>query len=96
MQCGSRVSVIARNRTTRAARLPVPTIPPGKNSYDLIGSRLLAVDLSQTVAMQVGSMDIEPSLGAFMVRAQLLHQTPEAWRVIHFDEVRNFVRRKVI
>ena len=41
-------------------------------------------------------MDIEPSLGAFMVRAQLLHQTPEAWRVIHFDEVRNFVRRKVI
>ena len=46
--------------------------------------------------MQIAAMHVEPHLGALVVRAQPLHQPPEARRVIHLDEMRHFVRGEII
>ena len=41
-------------------------------------------------------MQIEPQLGPLEVRTDTIEQSPEARRVIHFDHMRTFVRRKII
>ena len=41
-------------------------------------------------------MDIEPSLGAFVIRTKASNQPPEPGGMVHLNEMRHFVRREVI
>jgi len=52
--------------------------------------------VGQAIAMQIRAVDIEPCLGALVIRAQALHHTPELCRVVHLDEMCHFVRGEVI
>ena len=56
----------------------------------------LAPGLGQAIAMQIGAMGVEPGLGAVVIRAKPLHQPPEPRRMVHLDEMRHFVRGKVV
>jgi hypothetical protein len=47
----------------------------------------------QSIAVQVGAMGIEPSLGALEVGVEPLDKPPEAWRVVELLEMGDLVRR---
>ena len=46
--------------------------------------------------MQVGAVDVEPNLGALVLRGEAIDQTPELGRVVHLDEVRDFVCGQIV
>ena len=80
MQCGSRVSVIVLQSIDagilrRHAKQQISQVISACGNFTASRGRL-----GQTVAMQVGAMDVEPGLGAFMIRAKPLHQRARTWR----------------
>ena len=50
----------------------------------------------QAIAMQIGAVHVEPDLGAMHGRTQALEQAPEAGGMIHFDQMRDFMRRQIV
>lgn len=48
------------------------------------------------VAMKIIAVGIEPSLGALGRRTNLGYNFPESRRVVHLDEMRNLMCRKII
>src|SRR5450756_509341 len=48
------------------------------------------------IAMQIGAVGVEPGLGARDVRADALDHAPEPARVVHFDKMRDLVRREIV
>jgi hypothetical protein len=49
-----------------------------------------------TVAMQIGPVVAQPALGLFQPRHRAGHELPEAWTVIHLDQMGNLVRGDVV
>ena len=49
-----------------------------------------------TVAMQVGAVRVKPGLGAAHLGADAFNQAPEAARMIHIDEMRDFMSREIV
>src|SRR5579884_690523 len=46
--------------------------------------------------MQTAAVHVEPRFGALHVRTDAFDQCPESPRMIHFDEVRHFVRGQIV
>ena len=46
--------------------------------------------------MQVGALGIQPGFGSLVIGEQPLHDTPEPCRMVHFDEMRHFMRGEII
>jgi hypothetical protein len=57
--------------------------------------RHLALRTSQTIAVQVGAMRIEPGLRLLMARDEAVQYAPKPLRVIHFNKVRHFMGGEV-
>src|ERR1019366_916461 len=56
----------------------------------------LARVVRHPIAMQIGAVGVEPGLGARDVRADALDHAPEPARVVHFDKMRDLVRREIV
>src|SRR5207244_2184584 len=57
---------------------------------------LMARRIRKTIAVQIGAVGIEPSLGHLMIRNQPVHHAPEPCRMVHFDEMRHLVGGEVL
>src|SRR5262249_54028172 len=56
-----------------------------------------ALELSlQAVSVQIGTVSVEPRLGAVHLRTNSAHDAPEARRMAEFDEMRRLVSREII
>ena len=49
-----------------------------------------------TVTVQIGTVRVEPGLGARHMRTETLDHAPEAARMVHFDEMRDLVRSEIL
>ena len=52
--------------------------------------------LIASIPVQRIAVGVEPALGALPVRADACDHAPERARVVHLDQVRDFVRRQVV
>ena len=48
------------------------------------------------VTMQIVAVGVEPALGAFDMAADAAADAPEPRRVVHLDQMRNFMRGEII
>jgi hypothetical protein len=85
-----------RERESGSQRVGTPstTRPPQlevRSAY-----RLSHSSARHSITMQVGALGIEPSLGSLVIRKQSLHDTPESCRMVHFDQMRHFMRGEII
>ena len=69
------------------------------NAAQLLGGRLWSPDglsAGQRIAVQLGAMPFQPAAGVVHARHRLAHQGPETRTVVHFLEMRDFMRRDII
>src|SRR5438093_9063725 len=72
--------------------------PPKRDARHKAGHDRLIISIAaetlasvETVAMKIGAMSVEPSLGMAHMRADTLDQPPEPARVVHLDQMSNLV-----